>query len=490
MFSQWTFGKRLGAGFGLAGLVVLAVGIAGYSSTHRLIENDKRVNHTNMVRRDLAELLSKLKDAETGQRGYVITGQESFLTPYSAAVGDIRTTYEHVRSLTADNPEQQRRLDRLLPMIEAKLAELQRTILLRRKEGFEPTAKLVSGGEGKELMDAIRQLVTEMDRQEQDLLDARAAAAEATADATKAVILWGSLVGLALVAFFGRFLVASLSRQVGSTVQRIHSSSNELQAVVTQQTTTAREQAAAMTEIATTIKELVATARQIAESAQRVAGIAGETADGARAGDQTVQRTHEAVTGIRGQVDVIVTHMLDLGRKSQQVGGILDVINELAEQTNILAINASIEAAGAGEAGRRFGVVADEIRKLADRVGASTKDIRALVEDIRSAIHTTVMATESGSKAVDAGARQFRDVSTAFLEVVRRVETTTEAAREIELSTKQQTTAVEQVNEAITSVAQASKETEVGAGQTLQAVSELAGVARDLTRFMRAGAGA
>ena len=112
-----------------------------------------------------------------------------------------------------------------------------------------------------------------------------------------------------------------------------------------------------------TIKELLATARQIAESAQRVAGMAAESASAAQSGDQTVQKTQVDVAGIRAQVDQIVSHMLDLGRKSQQIGAILEIINELAEQTNILAINATIEAAGAGEAGKRFSVVADEIRK-------------------------------------------------------------------------------------------------------------------------------
>ena len=90
--------------------------------------------------------------------------------------------------------------------------------------------------------------------------------------------------------------------------------------------------------------------------------------------------------------------MLELGKKSQQIGSILEIIDELAEQTNILAINATIEAAGAGDSGRRFSVVADEIRKLADRVASSTKEIRTLIDEIRSAVNTTVMATESGSK--------------------------------------------------------------------------------------------
>ena len=81
----------------------------------------------------------------------------------------------------------------------------------------------------------------------------------------------------------------------------------------------------------------------------------------------------------------------------QQIGSVLDIVSELAEQTNILAINATIEAAGAGEAGKRFAVVADEIRKLADRVTGSTKEIRMLNDEVRSAVNTTVMATETGS---------------------------------------------------------------------------------------------
>jgi methyl-accepting chemotaxis protein len=184
-------------------------------------------------------------------------------------------------------------------------------------------------------------------------------------------------------------------------------------------------------------------------------------------------------------VDLIVGHMLDLGKKSQQAGSILEIINELAEQTNILAINATIEAAGAGDAGKRFAVVADEIRKLADRVGGSTKEIRGLIEDIRASVNTTVMATEGGVKAVDAGARQFSDVTSAFGQIGGLVGTTTEAAREIELSTKQQTTAVEQVNVAISNVAQATKESEASATQTLQTVTQLATLSRELMKLIR-----
>jgi methyl-accepting chemotaxis protein len=189
-------------------------------------------------------------------------------------------------------------------------------------------------------------------------------------------------------------------------------------------------------------------------------------------------------------VDVIVDHMIDLGKKSQQIGGILEIINELAEQTNILAINATIEAAGAGEMGRRFAVVADEIRKLADRVGGSTKEIRELVDDIRAAVNTTVMATEGGSKAVDAGQRQFGEVATSFKQITSLVGTTSEAAREIELSTKQQASAVEQVTLAMANVSQAAKETEASSSQTFQTSSELTSLSRDLARLVQPQASA
>src|SRR5216684_6246017 len=109
--------------------------------------------------------------------------------------------------------------------------------------------------------------------------------------------------------------------------------------------------------------------------------------------------------------------MPELGKKSQEVGAVLDIVSELAEQTNILAINATIEAAGASEAGKRFAVVADEIRKLADRVAGSTKEIRGLIEDVRSSVNTTVMTTEGGSKSVDAGAKQFTEVASAFKQI-------------------------------------------------------------------------
>jgi methyl-accepting chemotaxis protein len=485
MFSNWTVSKRLVVSFGLAALTLVVIAVASYRNTNRLIENNGWVTHTYQVQNGLADLLSELKDAETGQRGYIITGDDSYLAPYQSGIASIRSTFEEIRRLTADNPGQQRRLTNLSPLIDAKLAEFKQTIDVRRNEGLDAATKLIVSNAGKTYMDQARAIIAAADHEEKDLLKMRTDDASASADSTMSIILWGGLLGTLAVAAIGWWITSSLSRQIGSAVGMVQSSSSELQAAANQQATGAKEQAAAMTEISTTITELLATSRQIAESAQRVAQNAEQTASAARSGHSTVDVTHESISGIRRQVDQIVSHMLELGKKSQEVGAVLDIVSELAEQTNILAINATIEAAGAGEAGKRFAVVADEIRKLADRVGGSTKEVRTLIDDVRSAVNTTVMATETGSKAVDAGTKQFGDVASAFKRIAGLVSTATDAAREIELSTKQQSTAVEQVNIAIASVTQASMETETSAGQTLQTVSQMATLSKDLLRIIQ-----
>ncbi len=488
MGGSWTFGRRLGAGFSLAVVTLVIVALFGYRTTEQLIENSRLVAHTHEVRAKLLSLTGPLIDAESDARAFALSGDERRVADVERSLAQADGVFGNLRRLTRDDPEQQRRLDTLRTQIDARFEHTKELMAVRRREGIAAAAANVSAGQGRRLMDAVHQTLTEMDRAEHLLLDARTKQAESSSRTARTVILWGSLLGSVFVGLVGFYIARSLSRQVGSAVRHIQSSSTELQAAANQQVTAAKEQATAMSEITTTISELLATARQVAESSRRVSGIAEETASSARAGDDTVQRTSESIGTIQRQVDLIVSHMLDLGRKSQQIGSILELINELAEQTNILAINATIEAAGAGESGKRFAVVAEEIRRLSDRVGASTKEIRQLIEDIRSAVNKTVMTTEGGNKAVEAGARLFAEVTKAFSRIANLVVTTTEAAREIELSTKQQSTAVEQVNVAVANVSQASRETESSSGQTLQTASELAVLSRDLLKVVQAQA--
>ncbi|HSW08804.1 CHASE3 domain-containing protein [Aquabacterium sp.] len=487
---MWTFGRKIAVGFALSFLLLLAIGGVAYRSIEVLTQTSYLVSHTHTVIQQVEALLGQISDAETGQRGFVITGEDAYLAPYQSAIAEIPVLLKKLHDLTADNTNQQQRVITLEAQVATRLGRLKETIDLRRQSGLEATIKHVQTGEGKRVMDGLRRLTDQIEREERDLLKQRAGEVEAAAGSARSTIVWGTFLALLFVSATGFLLTRSLTQQIASAVQHVQRSSSELQSAANQQAAGARETSTSMSEITTTISELLATSRQIAESTQRVASIAEQTAAAARAGDGKVQLANESTTAIRQQVDLVVNHMLELGRKSQQIGAVLDIVSELAEQTNILAINATIEAAGAGDAGKRFSVVADEIRKLADRVAGSTKEIRVLIDDVRGAVNTTVMATEAGSKAVDLGARQFEQVAAAFQQIASLVGTTTQAAREIELSTKQQTSAVEQVNTAIASTAQATKETEASSGQTSQTASQLAGLSKDLLRLVQAQAAA
>lgn len=484
MTRSWTFNQKVAAAFtslvavsALSGLVAVLALRAAVANKDRVIA----VNSRNLA--DAAKLESAVYQVSANFRGYLLGKEGRFLDDIGAGEREVQA---HLRQLQANAfSDDSRRLVSEISRAYEDYRSTQARIIasVRAVNGPASTATWESEALPKQVLLA-RAVAAFTDREEQSL---QAEVKASNQQASWAVTLVSALVilGVAIAAIVAILLTRGLSRQIGSAVHQVQSSSTELQTAANQQASGAKESATAMNEIATTISELLATSRQIAESSRQVAHIAQETATASRTGDQVVEKTHKAIGGIRQQMDLVVSHMLDLGKKSQQIGGVLDIINELAEQTNILSINATIEAAGAGEAGKRFAVVGDEIRKLAERVSGSTKEVRALIEDIRSAVNRTVMATEGGSKAVDLGLRQFADVTQSFRQITSMVATATDAAREIELSTKQQTTAVEQVNAAIAGTAQATRETEASSTQTLQTATQLASLSRELSRIVQ-----
>ncbi|HEY0096721.1 MAG TPA: CHASE3 domain-containing protein, partial [Archangium sp.] len=453
MFSTWTLRQQFIAVVVMVSALICLFAALAVRTTRQFTGTAVAVEHSHEVLKGLERVLASAKDAETGQRGYVLTGDESYLEPYREAQGSIDTELARVRGLVAGNPVQTRYLEALRFLVTQKLASMRASVELRRAQGFDAALAVINTGEGKALMDDLRRVVAEMRQEEQRLLDMSDERLQRDSASFERLFMVGGGVAILLVMLATALIGIGLQKKIGSAIEQVRGSSAELQSAASQQATGAREQASSTTEISTTVKELLATSRQIAGSAQQVARVADETAGAARHGNDTVLHAQEAIDVVSRQVDAIVNHMLELGKRSQEIGGILDISNELAEQTNILAINATIESAGAGEHGKRFAVVAEEIRKLADRVGSATKDIRALIDEIRAASNTTIMATEDGSKAVQSSAKQFAEVAGSFRRIAELVRTNLDVAREIEMSTQQQTTAVEQVNTAILEVA-------------------------------------
>ena len=484
MARQWTFGRKIAFGFATSVALTIIIGLVAVVALRNVVSSKDLVIQRDASLLHHAERLRGWSERKSSSlRAFLISRQDRFLEQVREARRGIATSLEQLKRgvHTAEETNTVRRIERAeaehQKQADAVVAMRRTDATLESVEAFFEQEVMPKREELDNLVDSVVAQAAKV------LEEGRTASTETASSAISLVVAMTVVVSLFSIGM-AIVLTRWLGRQIGTAVGQVQSSSAELQSSANQQATGSKEQATAMTEITTTISELLATSRQIAESAQRVAQIAEQTASAARSGDGTVDRAHQSIAGIRRHVDLVVNHMLELGKKSQQIGSVLDIVAELAEQTNILAINATIEAAGAGEAGKRFAVVADEIRKLADRVTGSAKEIRGLIDEVRSAVNTTVMATETVSKSVDAGSRQFGEVAGSLKEIAGMVVTTTQAAREIELSTKQQSTAVEQVNIAITNVAQASRESEASSSQTLQTASQLAGLSRDLLRLV------
>lgn len=484
-----TFTQKLGAGFAVVVVLTAVIGAIGVYALRDTVSTKDAVIGADVPRLTNAlELRVAAEQKVTAARAYLLTADSRYLDQMRQARADFTAVADRL-GLDVAGGDERVLLD---AVVQAEIAHQDAldTVIAQRQAG--QSSDVVARAWDERVAprrDALDQAVLALSGFEGRRLESARMASSSAASRTVTLLVGLSLLVVLLAAAIGTALTRALSRQIGTAVGQVQTSSTELEAAATQQAVGAREEATAMGEITTTITELLATSRQIAESAQRVAQIAEETAGAARSGDDTITEAQASIIAIRQQVDLVVDHMLELGRKSQQIGAVLDIVSEHAEQTNILAINATIEATGAGEQGRRFAVVADEIRKLADRVAGSAKEIRGLIDDVRGAVNTTVMATETGSKAVDAGSRQFGDVAAAFQHIAGMVSTTTEAAREIELSTKQQSTAVEQVNVAVADVAQATRATEASSVQTRQTAGQLATLSTDLLRLVHAKAG-
>jgi len=487
MMAGRTFGAKLAAGFGLTLALTLLMTTTSVLALRYVLVTNAKVVKTASSSLIEAQTLSVLMERRIADyRAFLLANTAATLSTVNQDRTNFLTQLTRVRD-ALDDAAAIKLVDAVATaesqhaaLIDGVIAQRQKLTTLvnvtqLKTDGVKAAREAVQTGIDN-LIARIKKIVADTRRESSD----RAAIA--------IIFLIG--VGLVLIASSAGVawrLSRDLRREVGAAVGHIQSSSSELEAAAAQQATGGRDQASAMSEITTTISELLITSRQIADSAQRVSKVAEDTADAARSGDATIDQTRASINAIRAQVDQIVQHMLALGEKSQQIGTVVDLVSELAEQTNILAINATIEASGAGEWGRRFAVVAEEIRKLADRTAGSAKEIRTLIDDVRGAVNTTVMATEIGAKAVDAGSRQFDDATNSFRRIAQLVATTSDATREIELSTKQQTTAVEQVNSAASDTARASRETEASAVQTKQTAAHLSTLSGDLLDLVGTG---
>lgn len=267
-----------------------------------------------------------------------------------------------------------------------------------------------------------------------------------------------------------------LAMQVRINAHAVHGAAREITGAVEGQAATSSEMSASVAEITSTMEELSASSTQIAEHSKSVVDIANTTYESAQRGTEAMQSVMARMGDIQEDNQNSLREILDLGSKSKEISKVMEIINAVADQTKLIAFNAALEAASAGDAGRRFGVVAAEIRRLADSVTDSTGEIESKISQIQDSISRLVITSEKGSNGIDAGMNVTGHTSDRLDELVEAARHTSSAAQQISLSTQQQRTASNQVVVALREIVTASS-------HTAESISRISDVSRDMNRL-------
>jgi methyl-accepting chemotaxis protein len=228
------------------------------------------------------------------------------------------------------------------------------------------------------------------------------------------------------------------------------------------------------------MQEMSTTVNTVSDSCNKAADAAREAAETARAGGSIVDATLAKMRLIAGAVGASATKMEELGKSSDQIGRIISVIDDIADQTNLLALNAAIEAARAGEQGRGFAVVADEVRKLAERTTTATKEIAQMIKNIQDETKVAVSAMESGTQQVEEGVTSTAKAGDSLRAIIQMSEQVGGMITEIATAAAQQSSTTEQVNGNVEQISKLAKESAIGAQQSAAACQDLSSLALDL----------
>ncbi len=289
-----------------------------------------------------------------------------------------------------------------------------------------------------------------------------------------------------LASQFNNFVdkVHEIISMVKSTTAEVSSSSSEISAAVEEQAAVTSQQSSAVMEITSTMEELSTSSTQIADNSGSVVKISNEALDNSKTGATAIEDINEKMKLISQDNQQNIDQIVELGRKSKEITKVMEIINNIADQTKLIAFNAAIEASSAGEAGTRFGVVAVEIRRLADNVMESTDEIQSKIEDIQDAVNRLVITSEKGSKRVNEG----MDLAVQTVDILHNIlsgaQSTTDSSEQISLSTQQQKSASNQVVTSLKEITEGAKQISAAVKETRTSTNNLTKLSHDLKNLI------
>ena len=536
MLANLNISQKLYAGFGVVLLIILVLVLSTWRGFDQ-VERAVRLNiHTYDVINESADLLANLINIETGARGFVITGRDQFLGPMESGEREFQALMAQLRQLTRDNPAQQRRLSELQALHDQWLGEdINGNLELRRQvsagtQRFDALIERVSSGGAKVKMDAMRRILSEIQNEERALLEQRTASMNAAKSESLMILLVGGLIAAVLaisVAFLLSHSIAGRLRQVvevarnvaqgrldsdieragrdeigvlldafatmqerlremigqirAGAVQLVEAAQN-ISSTSTQLSVSTQEQSQAASSMAATVEELTVSINHVADNANEAHGLSSDSGRQSAEGGAVIQETLASMQRIADTVQGAAAQIAELGQHSDQISSIVNVIKEIADQTNLLALNAAIEAARAGEQGRGFAVVADEVRLLAQRTANSTQEITEMIKKIQLGTRSAVSNMEIGVQQVSSGVEQASQAGDAIVTIRQASASVVGVVDQISLALREQTVASQDVARNVERIAQMSMENSEAVADTSRTAQGLQQLALSLEK--------
>jgi methyl-accepting chemotaxis protein len=472
--------------------------------TRQLGEADRWNTHTYKVIHAGDQALSAMVNMETGVRGFLLAGEGDFLPPWRDGLTAFGKEWTEAQQLTADNPEQQRRLDGMKARhVEFKAIGEELIAIRRGPKGRDEVINAFAEGRDKTVMDAFRVLHKEFVGAEEKLLAERSAQAAQMRNLLTAVLAGGLLLAIVAGVVLGTLVTRSVVRQLGgepadaadvakrvadgdlsvqievrqgdqasllAALKRMQESLSSIVNGVRQNAdsvaTASGQISQGNSDLSSRTEEQASALQQTAASMKQLASTVQQNAANAEQGNQLANTASQVAVKGGEVVGQVVQTMKGINDSSRKIADIIGVIDGIAFQTNILALNAAVEAARAGEQGRGFAVVAGEVRTLAQRSADAAKEIKGLIT-------ASVERVEQGSALVDqAGATMDEVVSS-----IRRV---TDLMGEISAASREQSAGVAQIGDAVTQMDQATQQNAALVEESAAAADSLKSQAQQL----------
>ncbi|OYT83829.1 MAG: chemotaxis protein [Pseudomonas sp. PGPPP4] len=536
MLQQLTIANKLRLGFGAILVIILALILAAWQGFNQVNQAVRQNIHSYHVLQDSDAALLALVNMETGMRGFALTGKEEFLDPLNKGEQQFAEQLQELTQLTRDNPAQQADLTQLGQAKQQWNNESVQQILTLRRQvnaGTQPLDALtarIATAQDKGKMDGMRDVLAQIKARESRLLDSRTQSMDDAKQQAMAILISGgilaALLALGIAWSLSRTIVGRLEQTVAIArtiaagqldspiptggrdelgqllaafgqmqdklrgmiqgikqgTDQLVAASHSISANSQQLSAAAQEQSSAASSMAATVEELTVSINHVSDNAGEAHDLSSQSGQLAQDGGQTIQASVDSMRSIAGTVQSSATRIGELGEHSERVSSIVSVIKGIADQTNLLALNAAIEAARAGEQGRGFAVVADEVRQLAQRTTNSTQEIAAMIEKIQAATQAAMSDMEVGVRQVNGGVDLANQAGEAVVSINTSSDKVVRVVNQISLALREQTAASHDVARTVERLAQMAQQNSEAIGETVQTAVSLDALANDLNR--------